>query len=99
MSIKPTGKLIAEFRERLVEGVRIECLENTLIPDRVGAVATVVKPGKTVFQMHEEKRGHTHWKFPARVSDVVALSDNTITYRKGRFGDLITWEISNGTNP
>lgn len=94
MSIKPTRKSIDAFRDRLVEGVRIECIENTRTPVRVGAVATVTKPGKSRIGMSEPDRpGNPVLTFPARVSDVVALTDDSITYRSGRFGDLITWKV------
>lgn len=92
MSIKPTGKSIAEFRERIIIGTRLECVQNTSVPERVGAVVEVTALEGKVFRTRSD-RGRAVWNFPSRVSDVVALTDDSITYRSGCFGDLITWKV------
>lgn len=96
MSTKPTGKSIAAFRDRITIGARLECIENTRVPERIGFTVTVTRPGKTRVNAKGPGGENMIWTFPARVSDVVALTDDAITYRSGRFGDLITWKVLPG---
>ena len=43
------GKAIEALADRLTPGTTMECLENTYIPERKGAILIITTKGKRVF--------------------------------------------------
>lgn len=90
-AVKITGKNIAAFWARAEVGTQMECVENTYIPSRAGLQVTVTRPGKTTIGCG---RGY-NINPPKRVSDVVALTEDSITYKLAhREGHTVTWKFS-----
>lgn len=87
---------LAAFKARIQAGTTLVCVENTYSAahgfDRSGLVATIVKAGKNVHDA--TMNGKTYrMSMPTRASDVVALSEDTITYKVGRDDHTVTWRI------
>jgi len=92
--VKVTGKSIAAFYERMTVGAVVECLENTYIPSRAGMRGTVSRPGKTSIGLAFTGVNGYRMSRPQRVSDVLELTEDTITYRMAeREGHTVTWRI------
>lgn len=90
-----TGKTIAAFWSRVTDGTRLTCIGNTYRGEEaIGITGTVTKPGKTSIGLSRDD-GRSFWIYPPKtVSGVVALTDDTITYRIDKRGDhTATWKI------
>lgn len=86
-----TGKSIAAFWSRVAFGTRMTCLDNTFHSHR--ATGVVTKPGKTSLRLTTWEGRHFWLNPPKRVSDVIALTHDTITYRIGNDHHTATWRI------
>lgn len=93
-AVKITGKSIAEFWARIETGTVLECTENTCLPERVGQRWTVTRPGKTSIIATMPEGGRARLNPPTRASDVIALTDDSITYKiEHREGHTATWKL------
>lgn len=87
-----TRKTIDAFWKRCEAGARLTCLDNTFRP-RPEGIHHVTRPGKTSVHLVDQD-GHDFWLSPPRrVSDVLELDGDTITYRIGRDDHTATWRI------
>jgi hypothetical protein len=89
-------KVLQPFKQRLQVGTVLRCVENTYSLshgiDRSGKLATITKTGVNVFSA--EMDGKTYgMSFPVRKSDVIAESEDRVTYKVGRGEHTVTWEI------
>ena len=94
-----TGKTLAAFKDRIEVGDELRCLDNSYIPSREGGVLTVLQKTTNVIMgtfagdALPDTFGGYGIRWPARVSDVVDLSADRITYRiPDRAGHTATWE-------
>lgn len=75
---------VDQTRELLAGAAVIECTENTYIPNRAGLRLSLSKVGKTVAdgeQLTGERAGEPfRLELPLRVKDIVAVSDDAVTY-------------------
>lgn len=104
-----TGKSLAAFRDRLTTGTRLRCIENTYIPHRAGLEAIVTKPGKSTVRLQATtstgniEAGGTCWMSPpTRVRDVLAMTEDAITYLidpATRGDHKATWRILPAESP
>ncbi len=92
---KITRKTIDAFWSKVAKGTRLVCLANTYRgEDAVGATGVMEKTGKTSMMLREDD-GKTFWLYPPRnVSGVVALTEDTITYKIGNEDHTATWRIA-----
>lgn len=90
-----TRKTIDAFWAKVSVGTRLTCLANTYRGEAaVGATGVLEKPGKTSMMLRRDD-GKAFWLYPPRtVSGVVALTDDTITYKIGRDEHTATWKIA-----
>jgi hypothetical protein len=92
------SRALSAVAERLVVGTRLECLENTYIPSRAGAILTITRQGKRVFD--GELGGKTYrMELKPRLR---MLDANTFTHPVGRVNGIehsVTWRILGRATP
>ncbi len=97
-AVKVSGKSIAAFYARWAPGAVVECVDHTFRADSIGITATVTNSSnKSYIRMELIKDGKpvgSGLTPPKKVSDVVALTEDSITYRIWAGDDnTATWRI------
>lgn len=93
--LKISGKSIADFYARCIPGVRLECVENTYRPAATGTTGVVTSATKSSVDLDLDNGAHGRINIPKRVSEVVALTPDSITRKLagGNGKGTATWRI------